>query len=857
MATGGLSTARSAAGGVHTTTDNHTSPEEPWSTNAGNRHKTKVWKNLINLFEQDKLTDVMLPASGQSIPCHKILLAVASKFFDDKFVVHPESLEDNRLDIEGVDFDTLTAVLSFVYSGHIELTVDKTEKLIPASVSLMLPELTSMCNDFLLHKVDNDTSACINIHMIARHNSLKLAAHKAWNLMTEKFQEVSKMAAFREMSETDLQVYIGSDRLNVANENPVFEAVVTWVRHDVENRKSSFENLMKNIKLSHCSQQFLGEVVRNEELMKTADCLQHLLDAMHHHTTSPQHQSGTARGGYNTMATDNRTSPKQPSGWTTTAGEVYKARVWQGLRNYYQENELTDVMLAAEGQSIPCHKVLLSAASQFFRDKFVLHPESLEHNLLDIEGIDFDTLKSVVSFIYGGLAELTVEKTEKLIPASVSLMLPELTSMCNDFLLHKVDRETSACIDIHRIAKHNSLQLTAEKAWDLMTEKFQEVSQMAAFREMSETDLQDYIRSDELNVANENPVFEAVVTWVSHDVENRKPSFETLMEHVKLSHCSLQFLGNVVTHEPLMETVKCLRHLSVAMFHHIPSPQQADTARIGYYRLIAVYADKVYTLKGGGSDWVSKTSTAGRMLWNSSACMTGDSVVITGGNNNGRSSLCWKLTVPTMEWTALPDLNMAREHHATVCVGNQVYVLGGWDGKKRQSVEYLDEQHGSWQVTCDMPSVLYGHTAVSYKHCIYVLGDGTFMLDTVNKEWSRKADMPGGCFYVSSVVYKDRIYVLGGWKNCCMSYDPDLDQWETHSKPAVTHVAYVPSLGRRLGFSPHVAPSAVWKDRILLCGGLDTTVIEEYNPDTDTWSEWKHQLPTTENIPHVMFAVHT
>ncbi len=35
----------------------------------------------------------------------------------------------------------------------------------------------------------------------------------------------------------------------------------------------------------------------------------------------------------------------------------------------------------------------------------------------------------------------------------------------------------------------------------------------------------------------------------------------------------------------------------------------------------------------------------------------------------------------------------------------------------------------------------------------------------------------------------------------------------------------------------------VWKDRILLCGGEGTSVIEEYNPDTDTWSEWKPQLP--------------
>ena len=92
------------------------------------------------------------------------------------------------------------------------------------------------------------------------------------------------------------------------------------------------------------------------------------------------------------------------------------------------------------------------------------------------------------------------------------------------------------------------------------------------------------------------------------------------------------------------------------------------------------------------------------------------------------------------------------------------------------------------------------------------------------------------------MVYRNRIYVLGGPQNCCMSYNPDQDQWETHSKPAV---------------SPVIPSAVVWKDRILLCGGLNTSVIEEYNPDTDTWSEWKYQLPKAAKPAPVVFAIDT
>ncbi len=181
-----------------------------------------------------------------------------------------------------------------------------------------------------------------------------------------------------------------------------------------------------------------------------------------------------------------------------------------------------------------------------------------------------------------------------------------------------------------------------------------------------------------------------------------------------------------------------------------------------------------------------------------------------------------------------------------MCVGGQTYVLGGSGSDETpQSVEYFDDKTGSWRRSVDMPIKLYNPTAVSYKHYIYVfsglntaghVSSENLVFDTVNKTWDNKADMPQECSEASAVVYRDRIYALG--EKYCMSYSPDQDWWETHTAPREDHDA---------------GSAVVWKDRILLCGGKDTTVIEEYNPDTDTWTDWKHQLPQTYN--RAMFAV--
>ncbi len=399
-----------------------------------------------------------------------------------------------------------------------------------------------------------------------------------------------------------------------------------------------------------------------------------------------------------------RGTESQPEVWSSASGEMYRSRVWEDLRSLFQQDQLTDVMLAADGQSIPCHKVLLAASSKFFHDKFITNPESLEHNLLDIEGVDIDTLISVVSFIYSGRIELTVEKTEKLIPASISLLLPELTNTCKEFLLHKVKHDITACVSVHRVATAISQDDVCNEAWKVMVENFQELSATNSFKQMSENELLKYIADRDLNVANEDPIFEAMVTWVRHDLENRKSQFENLIENINLSHCSSNFLADVVRKEPLMKSVRCLEQMADALVHYVSSfPVQNGTPRGGTYStncssLIVIFKDQYWKITPGESEWVSKVFSVGKKLRCSRGCMQKDGILITGGDIEvqRQSTKCWKLGLPALNEVIVSALNVGRDSHASVCMGKKVYVLGGRDehGRTTKSVECLDENTG-------------------------------------------------------------------------------------------------------------------------------------------------------------------
>ncbi len=54
---------------------------------------------------------------------------------------------------------------------------------------------------------------------------------------------------------------------------------------------------------------------------------------------------------------------------------------------------------------------------------------------------------------------------------------------------------------------------------------------------------------------NEDPVFEAIVTWIKYDMGFRKDKFQSFLHGVQLSHCSIKYLKNTVGNEPLMQTL--------------------------------------------------------------------------------------------------------------------------------------------------------------------------------------------------------------------------------------------------------------------------------------------------------------
>ncbi len=566
-----------------------------------------------------------------------------------------------------------------------------------------------------------------------------------------------------------------------------------------------------------------------------------------------------------------------------TADCPYQPQMWRDMGKLFQQEILSDVMLMAEGQSIPCHKFLLAAASEYFYDRLVVESSAVDHNLLEIEGITFQTLKVIVSYLYTGNINIMVENAAHVVPACNLLKMYSACDTCESFLHNKVS--PANCIGLYTVATVNGVQQLREKARKVMVNNFKEVVATPEFLDMSTDEVEEYIQNEDLSIPNEDPVYDAVVSWIKYRPDERAASFSRLINSVRFRFCSSYCLKHILPKEPLMETLEHQRILVSALKHQDTESVCWDNVggdcvdcsvlpRKGYQRkssmvIIGGRSDPDNVIRSDcwhlqNEEWkVMQQSPIPTTTYLFNACIVRDGIVVSGGFTFGRTVKCWLLSTTNYRWSPLPDLNTARARHSSVSVEGQVYVIGGegQDGIEISSVESLQKYRVRWEALPDIPKPLVYAMAVAHGQYIYVFG-GTdmnwanskscYVYGTKGKSWHTLPDMPRGCMCGSVVVWKDMIYLVGGFRRSCMSFNPATTTWSTLSQCVHEHGD---------------APALVWEDRILVCGGRSkkttrvddgkpagTSVIEEYDPETDTWTVSQIELPMNLSA-HFVFSI--
>ena len=199
---------------------------------------------------------------------HKPVLASESGYFQSLLNETP-LMDAHKLDFEIIDAPTFDALAESFYTGNVELAnVEAVNLLLKASFLLQINHAESRCTNYLTQKLNIDN--CLDIWLTSKFSH----QHELRDLSTAKIGRhlhlVSQYPQFLELEYRILEDLLSDDELQVPSESIVYEAAMTWIKHDLPERQGYLSDLLKAaIRLKYLPKSYLTKVVAQEDLILT------------------------------------------------------------------------------------------------------------------------------------------------------------------------------------------------------------------------------------------------------------------------------------------------------------------------------------------------------------------------------------------------------------------------------------------------------------------------------------------------------------------------------------------------------------------------------------------------------------
>ncbi|NXG78172.1 KLHL4 protein, partial [Baryphthengus martii] len=533
-------------------------------------------------------------------------------------------------------------------------------------------------------------------------------------------------------------------------------------------------------------------------------------------------------------------------------------QTFRKMENYLQQKQLCDVLLIVGDQKIPAHRLVLSAVSDYFAAMFTNDVREAKQEEIKMEGVDPDALKALVRYAYTGILELKEDTIESLLAAACLLQLSQVIEVCCNFLMKQL--HPSNCLGIRSFGDAQGCTELLKVAHTYTMEHFTEVIKNQEFLLLPANEIAKLLSSDDINVPDEEAIFQALMMWVRHDLQNRQRDLGMLLSYIRLPLLPPQLLADLENSPMFADDLECQKLLMEAMKYHLlperRSMMQSPRTKPRKSTVGALYAVggmdatkgtttiEKYDLRT--NSWVQIGTMNGRRLQFGVAVIDNKLYIVGGRDGLKTSNIVECFNPITKAWTIMPPMSTHRHGLGVAMLEGPMYAVGGHDGwSYLNTVERWDPQARQWNYVASMstPRSTVGVAALNSK--LYAVGgrDGSSCLksmecfDPHTNKWSICASMSKRRGGVGVATYNGFLYAVGGHdapasnhcsrlSDCVERYDPKTDAWTTVAPLSVPRDA--------VGICP-------LGDRLYAVGGYDghtyLDTVESYDAQNNEWTE--------------------
>ncbi|GAB0093798.1 kelch-like ECH-associated protein 1 [Sergentomyia squamirostris] len=542
---------------------------------------------------------------------------------------------------------------------------------------------------------------------------------------------------------------------------------------------------------------------------------------------------------------------KEDSGDMTFHISKYSKEVLKMMFMMRSHHMLTDVMLEVGKEIFHAHKVVLSAASPYFKAMFTGGLKESEMSRIKLEGICPTAMGRMIYFMYTGQIRVTEVTVCQLLPAATMFQVSHVIDACCAFLESQLD-PTNA-IGISNFAEQHGCDNLRQKAIQFIERHFTQICQEEEFLQLSAIQLVSLIRKDELNVQGEREVYNAVLKWVKYDEDNRYPKMEHILYAVRCQYLTPSFLKEQMKNCDVLRKVPACREYLARIFkdltlHKKPvvKERRPNTTRMifvagGYFR---GSLDVVEAFNVDDKTWTTLPHLRVPRSGLGAAFLKGTFYAVGGRNNTPGSSYDsdWvdRYNPVTEQWRPCAPMTVPRHRVGVAVMDELLYAVGGSAGSEyHNTVECFDPEEDRWSLVQPMHSKRLGVGVAVVNRLLYAIGgfDGENRLATVecyhpeNNAWTRLPSMKLGRSGAGVAALNQYIYVVGGFDgqsqlSSVERFDTELQIWEMVSEIKIACSAL--SL-------------TVLDGKLYAMGGFDgqqfLSTVEVYDPVRNVWEE--------------------
>uniref|UniRef100_A0A1B6D3K8 Kelch-like protein diablo n=1 Tax=Clastoptera arizonana TaxID=38151 RepID=A0A1B6D3K8_9HEMI len=471
-----------------------------------------------------------------------------------------------------------------------------------------------------------------------------------------------------------------------------------------------------------------------------------------------------------------------------------------------QNSQLCDVILRVGMNNIHAHRVVLASTSPYFYAMFNDDMAEKLQKEVELRDIDPVALQLLVEYSYTGEVQITEENVQVLLPASSLLQISSVREACCKFLMRQL--HPSNCLGIRSFADTHSCKELHRRSHRFALQNFEDVMNTEEFLLLPFSEVEELISNTQLNIASEEKVFLAVLSWVKHDISERVSNIGKLLRHVRLPLMSRDFLMTAVESEVLVkESSECIEILLEAMKYHLLPDQ----------RSVLVNERTTERRPEGMKPYV---------------------FAVGGGSLFAIHSECECYNPRNDRWLPIAPMLYRRSRSGVTGLGKLLYVVGGYDGASDlSSAECYNPQTNKWNAITPMGTKRSCLGVCSFDGLIYVCGgyDGASCLSSMERYdpltgvWSSCPAMSTRRRYCRIAFVDNCVYSLGGFDST--NYQSSVERLD----PRVGRWVGVPAMSSRRSSCGVAA-----LDNLLYCvGGNDGTMCmssgERFNVRRNAW----------------------